>query len=510
MMVFMGVFAVRWTQRLGSRWGELPVKSLAATGLAAYVAVADFQGAPLPAWLQATAWVVPPLFVLGPIAVMSLARGGAFMPAEWIMRILYWGEEAQLGLRRVMAQAALLRGDRDAADRLIPDSAPVLRAQWLAQGRRWEEALEVDVQGSGEQSVIGEGVHAHALMELGRTDEAAVKVDALRRKADQDEDDPLADRVAQLAEARLAAFRGRFDETQRQLQPPPAGVPPHVLFEVLAQAARHARRAGEAELWARAYSAAPEPLRPYYAERLQALGAALPVVKESRPVGTWLMVGLLGLLFTLQNVLDAAAGPLATPVGALTASQWSSAFLLGIQDVTAADAWWRYLSYAFVHGGLLHAGLNAWVLFDIGRLYERRRHWGDLVMSFVFGTAMGSYMTGVAQSGDVVVLLGASGGVLGVAGALFADVLRSRRTSDRALSRSLLQWLLLIGVISVAIPGVSLWGHVGGVIGGLLYGFARQGLPRQRRIPRFAGLLGTTVMAVALGHVVYMAWQLLG
>jgi membrane associated rhomboid family serine protease len=347
------------------------------------------------------------------------------------------------------------------------------------------------------------------LLELGRTEEAAAKVDALRQAAEGGDGDPLTARVTQLAEARLAAFRGRFDETQRQLQPPPVGVPPHVLFEVLAQAASHARRAGEGELWARAYSAAPAPLRPYYEGRLHDLGVSPPVVKERRPVGTWLMVGLLAALFVLQNLLDSVAGPLATSAGRLTASQWSSAFVMGIPDVSEVDAWWRYLSYAFVHGGVLHAGLNAWVLFDIGRMYERRRHWGDLVMAFVFGTAMGSYMTSVAQAGDIVVLLGASGGVLGVAGALFADVLRSRRTSDQALSRSLLQWLLLIGVVSVAIPGVSLWGHVGGVIGGLLYGFARQGLPAQRRIPRFAGLIGTTVMAVALGNVLFMAWRLL-
>ena len=42
----------------------------------------------------------------------------------------------------------------------------------------------------------------------------------------------------------------------------------------------------------------------------------------------------------------------------------------------------------------------------------------------------------------------ASGGVLGVAGALLADALRGRSSGDRALTRGLLQWVALIALLS--------------------------------------------------------------
>ena len=139
------------------------------------------------------------------------------------------------------------------------------------------------------------------------------------------------------------------------------------------------------------------------------------------------------------------------------------------------------LSYGFVHGNLVHVGFNLWVLFDIGRMVEARRGPGYLAAAFVAGTAMGAYLTSVAQAGETLVLVGASGGVLGVAGALLADVAGGRGQSIARCSVSCSSGCA-DRLLSVAIPNVSLWGHVGGALGGLLWGFARQGLPADRRI----------------------------
>jgi hypothetical protein len=54
----------------------------------------------------------------------------------------------------------------------------------------------------------------------------------------------------------------------------------------------------------------------------------------------------------------------------------------------------------------------------------------------------------------------------------------------------------------VAIPNVSLWGHVGGVVGGLLWGFARQGLPAGAGLDRMAGGAAVAALALAFAQVV--------
>ncbi|MDQ3458400.1 MAG: rhomboid family intramembrane serine protease, partial [Deinococcota bacterium] len=205
--------------------------------------------------------------------------------------------------------------------------------------------------------------------------------------------------------------------------------------------------------------------------------------------------------YGVQTWLERALGP--------DAAHAAAAFLLNFSQVPESDAPWRYLSTAFVHAslgssfGLLHVGFNVWVLFDLGRLYEARRHWGSLLAAFVFGTAAGAYLTSVMQAGDQLVLVGASGGVLGVAGALLADTLNSKNPYDRSLTRSLLQWVAIIMVLSVAIPQVSLWGHAGGLLGGLLWGFLRQGLgPANAALPdRVAGAASLLAIGWALAMV---------
>jgi membrane associated rhomboid family serine protease len=499
-----GIYAVRWTRRLAPPWSELPAKTAAATALAGLVVIAELAGAAATPTVRVVATALATLYVLAPLLATALARAGGYRVAEGAVAALYWTEPARDGLRRLLAQVALRRGDLEPAGRLIPDGATLLRVQWLARQERWDEVLErVDDVAAEDAETrdnlwLAEGARVRALLARDRLEEAAERVERLAHEAERPDAGPILARVAQMAQVRLAAARGRLDEAQRRLQPPPPGVPPHELFEVLARAADRAGHTAAGELWTRAFAAAPPPLRERYAERIRAAGREVPEVRPRRPLGTWALTGTLLAAYLGQLSLDRWATPVVTALGRLEPSQAVAAFLLGVPGPSGAEAWWRFLSYAFVHGNLIHIALNAWVLFDIGRLYEARRHWGDLVAAFTLGTAMGAYLTQVAQGGQVVVLVGASGGVLGVAGALLADVLRGRGSGDRVLARSLLQWMALIALLSVAVPGVSLWGHVGGVVGGLLWGFARQGLPRGRQLSGAAGGVSLGLLAVAV------------
>lgn len=505
-LAITGAYAVRWSRRLAPPWSELPAKTLAATGLAVAVLASEVGGGgddPLATFALAVAAA----YVLAPIALPSLGRAGAYRVAHVATRVAYWTPPARHGIDRVVAQAALRRGDLDAAGRLLPDDADLLRVQWWAASERWDDVLAdapdrpagATGPADADNLALADDARVRALLARGRLDEADALVTRLARDADADDAGPLTERVAVMAGARLAAARGRVAETQRRLQPPPSGVPAHELFAVLATAADRAEHAAAGDLWRRAYEAAPEGWRPRYAARLRAAGRDVPHVRTRRPVATLALVATILAAFGVQEALDRTLDPVLTAVGALRPSSAAAAFLVGIPGVPDGEALWRWVSYALVHGGVLHVGFNAWVLFDLGRLYERRRRAGDLLGAFVLGTALGAWATGVLQAGDTVVLVGASGGVLGVAGALLADVLRGRSDADRALTRTLLQWMALITVFSFAVPGVSLWGHVGGVLGGVLYGFARQGLPPTTRISQGAGVAAIAALAVAAG-----------
>lgn len=489
-----GIYAFRWTRRLAPGTSELPVKTLIAVVLAALMVIAEFtalRAGPAFTWLALT---VGPVYVLAPVVVLGLARGRRYRIAHALVRLLYWTGDGRDGLRRLLTQAALQHGDAAAAAALVPDDAPLLRVQLAALRTDWEEVLRLDVPGEGDNLALAEAARVEALIALERLDEAEGRVEGMRRRVEAEDAGPLAQRALQVSRARLAAARGRLPEAQAALQPPPPGVPPHRLLAILGRAATLAGHQAAPELWTRAYTAAPPAWKARYRPELEALGREIPATTRSTPVATLSLVAALVAFYLAQLALDAQAGPVMTALGRLQASSASAAFLLNIPGVDASDAPWRFLSYALVHGNLVHIALNAWVAWDVGRLYEARRGWGALLAAFVAGTAMGGYLTQVAQAGDTVILVGASGGVLGVAGALLADVVRGRGAGDRMLSRSLLQWMVLIALLSVAVPNVSLWGHVGGVVGGALWGFVRQGLPGDPRIPRVAGGLAVAAM----------------
>jgi len=231
--------------------------------------------------------------------------------------------------------------------------------------------------------------------------------------------------------------------------------------------------------------------------------------RQRAATATLALSGALVLAYVVQNLANRTWGVVTVLGQTFDVSFFTGAFMLNYPGIPGIHAWWRLLTYAYLHANLVHIGFNVWVLVDLGRLYEQRRGWGNLLAAFVAGTAMGAYLTSLAQAHQPLVLVGASGGILGVAGALLADAMRSRSVADRALLRGLLQWMVLIAVFSVAVPNVSLWGHAGGVVGGVLWGLARQGLPAGRRFDQAAGTAAVLAMVVALAIAVTTAVRVL-
>lgn len=494
------IYATRWALRLAPATSELPVKTGGAALLASLAALALFSGTPVPPLARAAAVVVSAVYAFALPALVGLARARRYGLARRLAAALYWTPAGRAGPARLLAQAALQQGDAEAAVALAPDGDPLLLAQAYAQQQRWAEVLELELPRGADNTALGDAARIEALLAAGRAGEAERELDALRARWHAQGEGPLGYRAVRLSEARLAAERGDLAEVQELLQGP-AGIATHVALGVLARAAERAGRPDvELELAARAYAAAPAGARARFAARLERAGRPLPARAAARgPAwGTYALTGAILLAYLGQLALDQAFGP--------TSAFQIGAFTLGLA-VPEAGAPWRYLSYAFLHSGLVHLGFNAWVLLDIGRLYEARRSWGSVVASFALGTWMGAYLTAIAQAGDQLLLVGASGGVLGVAGALLADALRGRGGADRALTRGLLQWMALIALVSVAIPNVSLWGHAGGIVGGLLWGFARQGLPGTRLVDRLGGAAGAALLAVAAASAAALAWR---
>ena len=142
--------------------------------------------------------------------------------------------------------------------------------------------------------------------------------------------------------------------------------------------------------------------------------------------------------------------------------------------MTMNRQWWRLLTCAFVHIGLLHLAFNMWALFNVGRLAEVI--YGKRTFLLVYlGTAVAGSLGSLVRS-PVAVSAGASGAIFGIAGALIATLHLGHLPFPRQAAGSLLRSLLIFAgynlVFGLVQPGIDNGAHMGGFVFGLLLGAA--------------------------------------
>lgn len=141
----------------------------------------------------------------------------------------------------------------------------------------------------------------------------------------------------------------------------------------------------------------------------------------------------------------------------------------------AAGDYYRLVSSAFVHFGIIHLLFNMWALYVLGPPLEQ--HLGRLRFGALYGlSALGGSTLVYLFSPVNVPTAGASGAVFGLFAATF--VAAKRLNLD-------VRWVVtLIAVnlvITFSIPGISWQGHLGGLITGGLVAAAYVYAPRERR-----------------------------
>ena len=169
----------------------------------------------------------------------------------------------------------------------------------------------------------------------------------------------------------------------------------------------------------------------------------------------------------------------------------------------AEGEWWRLITSAFLHGGIIHLGLNMLMLYWIGApIEEAIGRVRFLILYLVSGLAGAAGALLLTDPGDVTV--GASGAIFGLLGA--ALVFERQRTF--VLGGSALSIIVLNLVLTLAVPNISIGGHVGGLIGGALGGLALSRFGRAHVVYGRPGVMGfAALIAVGLASVLLAYWR---
>jgi membrane associated rhomboid family serine protease len=185
------------------------------------------------------------------------------------------------------------------------------------------------------------------------------------------------------------------------------------------------------------------------------------------PLVTWTLIGMNVGVFAIDAVLGGMAGlGLMSGGGPLLDYGYVSA------DTVAAGEWWRILTSAFLHLGILHLALNMWALYLFGPLLEQLYGHFEYLAIYLLCAAGGSVLTILVAPDQAAV--GASGAIFGLLGLAFA-VSRRRHLALPRQTRMVLGQIGSLLVVNLAftffVPGISITGHLGGLAVGLLLGW---------------------------------------
>ena len=179
---------------------------------------------------------------------------------------------------------------------------------------------------------------------------------------------------------------------------------------------------------------------------------------------TWGLVAINLLVFALLAV--SGQGVMQVPSELLIRAGGNYAPLVQKGEV------WRLATALFLHGGLLHVGLNMLALYQAGQVVERL--FGRIGFTFIYLLAglLGNVASLWWKQGPVSV--GASGAIFGVYGALLAYLSVQRGSVPgevfkemRAGTLGFIGYSLFAGF---ALPGIDNAAHLGGLVGGLALG----------------------------------------
>ena len=203
------------------------------------------------------------------------------------------------------------------------------------------------------------------------------------------------------------------------------------------------------------------------------------------PVVTYAFMGLAIASFVLQYAIG---------------DSWEMALMFF--PVLGESEPWRFLTSAFLHsrgGGLpLHILFNMYALWIVGPHLElalgRARYLALLVLSAVGGSVMVTLLADPASSAWYTGVLGASGAVFGLFGAMLLVLRRLNLNAGPILS--VLAINLVLGFV---VSGISWQAHLGGLVVGLALGAAYAWAPKPRQaLVAWVAPAATAVLMVAV------------
>lgn len=179
---------------------------------------------------------------------------------------------------------------------------------------------------------------------------------------------------------------------------------------------------------------------------------------QSAPYVTYSIIAITVLFYILQLLSESTLG---TDILVIYGARINEAILEG--------ELWRFLTPALLHGSLPHIAFNMYALLSFGTSLERFFGHGRFFLLYIVSAFAGNVASFLFSPGYSV---GASTAIFGLLGAEAIFLIQNRKVFPGQF-RSAIGNIIFIAAINLfiigSLPGIDNWGHIGGLIGGLMF-----------------------------------------
>ncbi len=185
---------------------------------------------------------------------------------------------------------------------------------------------------------------------------------------------------------------------------------------------------------------------------------------SSVPYMTYAIVGVTSAVYLLQVASTAVFGYASAAAG----MDWLEAYGARINDLIRAGQLWRFLTPVLLHASIPHILFNMYALVIFGVGLERHfGHWRFLLL-YILGGFTGNVLSFLLSNGYSV---GASTSIFALVGAEGIFLVQNRGLFGKQFGRAIgnVIFVVAVNLMLGLTPGIDNWGHVGGLLGGLVF-----------------------------------------
>ena len=215
--------------------------------------------------------------------------------------------------------------------------------------------------------------------------------------------------------------------------------------------------------------------------------------KQKKPIVTYSLIAINIIIFALMYILGNGSESTETLIK----------FGANYGELTKNGEYYRLITNAFLHIGIIHLACNMYSLYVVGPTIEHFFGRGKFIIIYLYSAILGSLFALTFQ-GNQVVSAGASGAIFGLLGSLLYFGFSYRGYVGNKIINQIIPVILINLFIGFTSTGISNSAHIGGLIGGtaisFMFGIEKKNDNKLNRIN------GAIITIVLTAFMVYMSF----